>query len=126
MTFTWTHMTIIVAAYHVELAREIGGALDPAGARMYETGLSENGRNPATHYISSGLVNSNFASILDDPIAIYEAAKQGAYNQGIELSATQEDVNALVKNSYVSLGDPFSVMAERGLVLVQPDIQVGK
>jgi hypothetical protein len=49
----WKHRTIIVPASHVEIARNLTEATNPAGAGMFTTALSATGDLPASHFISS-------------------------------------------------------------------------
>lgn len=61
----WTHRTIIVNADQVELARSLCATIaGPAGEGMFSTPLSATGLFPATHYISSGLIEAPFADLL--------------------------------------------------------------
>jgi len=61
----WTHRTIIVDAAQVELARSLCAAIaGPAGEGMFSTPLSATGLFPATHYISAGLIEDAFSTIL--------------------------------------------------------------
>ena len=122
MSFHWSQITIIVAASRAISAREFGAALDPAGAGMYTTALSADGSEPATHYISSGLIDSMMIYLLSDGAMLYGAAMQGAAAQGITLSATRADADALVAHALVISGDPWAAIAKRGLMLVQQAI----
>lgn len=117
---TWAHRTIIVPASLVAAARELGAALDPvAGANMYTTPLSPTGNTPATHYVSSGLMSAAFMPLLANSAQLYGAAQQSATAQGITLTATQANADALVAQSDVSEGDPFAAMTRLGLKMVQ-------
>ena len=61
----WTHRTIIVPATHVEAARAAcAGLAGPGGSGMFMTPLSATGTLPASHFISSGLIEDQFASLL--------------------------------------------------------------
>ena len=61
----WTHRTIIVPATHAEAARTAcAGLAGPGGSGMFTTPLSATGTLPASHYISSGLIEDQFASLL--------------------------------------------------------------
>lgn len=119
--------TIIVTAAHVANARAMGAALTPAGSGMYTTALSANGANPAIHYVSSGLIQEQFAALLADPVALRNAALSGAQAQGITLSVTQADVDALVATAIVHDGThpttgqpetPHELFARLGLKIV--------
>lgn len=61
----WVHRTIITPASIVEPARAAcAGLAGPGGSGMFETPLSATGMFPATHYISSGLIEQPFADLL--------------------------------------------------------------
>jgi hypothetical protein len=62
---TYTNLTIILPAAAQALAQGLcQAAAGEAGAGMFTTGLSATGEAPATHFISSGAVESKFAAIL--------------------------------------------------------------
>ena len=61
----WVHRTIIVPATLAESARAAcAGLAGPGGSGMFTTPLSATGMFPATHYISSGLIEQLFADLL--------------------------------------------------------------
>ena len=61
----WTHRTIIVSALIVEPARAAcAGLAGQGGSGMFTTPLSPTGEAPPTHYISSGLIEDQFANLL--------------------------------------------------------------
>ena len=71
----WTHRTIIVPDAVVIPARMACEALAGAGGSgMYTTPLSPTGELPATHYISSGLIEQEFADLLASPDALTAVA----------------------------------------------------
>ena len=82
--------TIIVPAGMVTAARQLGTEIAPGGRGMYVTGLSPTGLPPATHYVSSGWIEEQFAAILNDGLMIHNAAVAGAAAQGIPKVATQQ------------------------------------
>ena len=74
---TWTHRTIIVPDAVVIPARMACEALAGAGGSgMYQTPLSPTGELPATHWISSGLIEQSFADLLASPDALAAVATQ--------------------------------------------------
>ena len=74
---TWTHRTIIVPDLVVVPARMACEALAGAGGSgMYQTPLSPTGELPATHWISSGLIEQEFADLLANPDALAAVATQ--------------------------------------------------
>lgn len=105
----WIHRTIIVPAAIVEAARNLGECLHPAAAGMFTTPLSPTGELPATHYVSSGLIEDVWTVVLSDAALLYGAASQGAAEQGLTLAATPEDAQALT--SQVDLSDESAEVA---------------
>lgn len=62
---SWTYRCLIVPDTHVALARELTATVVGApGAGMYTTPLSPTGEMPATHWISAGLIQGEFAGLL--------------------------------------------------------------
>ena len=115
----WTHRTIIVDAAQVELARSLCAAIaGPAGEGMFSTPLSATGLFPATHYISGGLIEDTFASILplDIPetedteaqrVPGYPEAVLGLLPEGYEPVPTLTEVDALFTSVNVTEADPL-------------------
>lgn len=119
---TWAKVTIIVPATHVDQAREIGAALDSAGVGMYTTALSPSGAEPATHYVSSGLVSDAFVYLLENYELLYQSAMAGAESQGLpEPKITLEDARYLQENSLVDYGDVHAFLETSGLKLMTTD-----
>jgi hypothetical protein len=125
--------TIIVPANLVTDARNFGSEIDSHGEGMYLTGLSPNGLEPATHYVSSGWMDENFAAILEDGAAINAAATAGAAAQGKTKKTSKAKADALVTASTVHKGtktetingqpvevseDPHALFARLGLKLI--------
>lgn len=106
----WTHRCMIVPAGTVEQCQALAAALTPAGAGMWTTPLSPTGDEPATHYISSGLVDQLLADLLESPDAL-------AAGTGISLAEAQ----AILASSDVSQDDPHDAMNRLGLTLITVD-----
>lgn len=123
----WTHRTLIVPADQVELARSLCAALaGPAGEGMFNTPLSATGLFPATHYISTGLIENTFASIL--PLDVPETEDAPAQSipgnpeaviyylpEDYEPKLTLDDVESLFNAIDVTEGDATGRMAFLGL-----------
>jgi hypothetical protein len=108
---SWTHRTMIVPAAYAPLTRQLAeGLAGESGANMWTTPLSATGANPPTHYISTGLIQDNFAALMLDAEAIYEAA-EGA----VPLATIQ----AMLAASDITESEPHARMAELGLQMVQ-------
>ena len=130
----YTHRTIIVPAAFQSLAQGLCEAVaeGDAGKGMFTTGLSANGKLPATHYISSGHIEQQFADIL--PLTTVdqdgeglpdihtrpgnvEAVESMAAKAGIELPPGA--IAALFAAIDVSAQGPFEAVARLGLSIAQ-------
>lgn len=127
---------MIIPAAQVALAREIAVTLDPAhNANMWITPLSPTGAEPATHFISSGLIPEAFAAMVPcvfwawendtwvetdaypgDPITVFEACIAAG------MTVTQDEIDDLFAEADVSDQEPFVAMGRMGLQLVQESI----
>lgn len=103
----WAHRCMIVPDSIVSQCRELAGRLTPAGEGMWTTPLSPTGSPPATHYISSGLVDQVLADLLVSPAAL-------AGGTGITLAEAQ----TLLAAADVSENGPHAAMALLGLKLI--------
>ena len=96
---------------------------------MYTTPLSATGQEPATHWISAGLISEDFAELL--PLTTYpedaepitapgnaEAVAMLANEAGY--TTTAEQVQALFDASDVTEQEAHEAMARLGLQMVQP------
>ena len=121
----WVHRTIIVDAAQVELARSLCATLaGPAGDGMFTTPLSASGNLPATHYISAGLLEDEFANLLPNhldgeqldpgnPTTIVHLVQQ----LGVEV--TEAVVSNLLAAVYVSEAPSEAVLSFLNLTTVQ-------
>lgn len=96
--------TIIVPATHASKGRQLGREVDVHGEGMFTTALSSDGLEPATHYVSSGMIDDQFASALSDGLMLHAAAVAGAKAQGIVKKATKADATGLPPASVVHDG----------------------
>lgn len=124
------HRCMIVPEAHVALARAVAAAVaGPAGAGMWSTGLSADGSAPATHWISTGMVDESFAALM--PVTTHDEAGVATTQPGdtaaivqmaatAGLTVTQADMQALLSASLITPYEPFDSMARAGLVLVLP------
>lgn len=94
---------------------------------MFTTALSATGVDPATHYISSGLIESDFADLLPliefpadaDPVihpGQPDLITQMATDQG--MGVTVDEVQALLAAVDVTDQDAFSALDRLGLQIV--------
>lgn len=127
--------TLILPAAVTPLAREIAATLSPAGSGMWTTGLSPTGAEPATHYISTGLISLEFAHMVPDQT--WEQGEDGAWTQtgstpgnpeavteactaaGMEVTLAQ--VLAVFDAADVTEQEPFVALGRLGLVLASSD-----
>lgn len=122
------HRCMIVPDAHVALARVVAASVaGPAGAGMWGTGLSADGSAPATHWISTGLVDQSFAALM--PLTTHDEAGVATTQPGdtaaiVQLAAAAglavalADMEALLAASLITQYEPFDAMARDGLVLV--------
>lgn len=109
---SWVLRTIVVPDAFVTLAKSLtGGLAGEAGEGMFTTGLSPTGAGPATHWVSSGLIQEEFALLLSDAALIYEAA-----GGQVPLSSLE----GLLEQSTIREADnPHALFEELGLKLIQ-------
>lgn len=98
------HRCMIIPAALQEQCQTI-----PEASGMWTTGLSLDATAPATHYISSGLVDQAFADLLASPEALVAAA-----------GVTLEEAQAIVEGMNVSEDQPHAAMDRLLLKLVIP------
>ena len=123
----WKHRCMIVPAEHADLARVLCETLaGPGGAGMFTTALSATGDDPATHYISSGLIESDFADLL--PLIELSADADPVIHPGqpdliIQMATTQglgvtfDEVQALLAAVDVTEQPPTDALDRLGLRL---------
>lgn len=126
----WLHRSIIVAADQRDLAATLCATLaGPGGSGMFTTPLSADGAAPATHYISAGMIEDNFATLLpldamvDD---VWTRTYPGLpetivqlYNATDNPPVTLNQVTAVFATADVSEEDPHQAMERLGLQMVQ-------
>ena len=110
----WAHRTTIVTTDVAPTARMLCEMLAGAGGSgMFQTALSATGTEPATHYVSSGPIEQQFADLLDSGAENIHAVVTQA---GIEISL--EAVQQIMACSDIS-DEPAEVAFERlGLQIV--------
>lgn len=130
----YTHRTIIVPAAFQQLAQGLceAAAEGDAGKGMFTTGLSADGTEPATHYISTGFVDSAFAALM--PCTTYpteegaepvtepgNAAMIAAAAAAQGLSVTAAQVQAVFDGADVSEQDAHQAMTRMGLQVIEQE-----
>lgn len=119
----YTFRTLIIPAATAPVARALAAALDPSGFGMWTTGLSATGQEPATHFISTGMIGDEFAALLPlqaDGVTVSpgmpDYVASAAEQAGIPVTAAQ--VAGLYALADVTEQDPHAAMARLGLQLV--------
>ena len=126
---SWINRTMIVPAEHVDLTRALAeGISGPAGAGMWTTGLSADGAEPATHYISAGLIEDTFAALL--PLTTYTKDEDGVESSDTapgdaqfiadKAEAPLAVIEAMLDAVTVTDEPAHTTMARMGLVIVTP------
>lgn len=113
LTGVWTHRCIIVNAQSADLARALCAQLAGASGRnMFADGLSDTGLAPATHYISTGMIDAQFAALLADPVLL----AQTCLAAGITLPPTE--IQALLDSAEITSDNPAAAIARKGLQII--------
>ena len=113
---SWVHRCIIVhSAIRDQAAALCASLAGPGGTGMFETPLSASGQEPATHYISSGMIEEEFALMLENPELVVEAS---------EGAVTLEQAQALLSMADVSEETPQQAFERLGLQIIQPEVTV--
>lgn len=111
---SYVHRTIIIAAAKAPRAAALCAALaGPPGSGMFTTALSATGTAPATHFVSAGMIEAQFAAVLSDPAVMHEACAAAG------ISITLAECTALLAAAEISESPPFDALARAGLKLVQ-------
>lgn len=107
----YIHRTFIVPADLAPLARQLTVAIaGAAGEGMFTTPLSADGNEPATHFISSGMIEDTFVEMLASPEALYQMADE---------YASLEQCTDLLERSDISEDSEQDAMDRLGLTMVQ-------
>jgi len=126
--------TLIVISATAPLAREVAASFGSGGAGMWTTPLSPTGAEPATHYISTGIIPEEFAYMMPtqywaqdetgtwtktgsdpgNPAAVYANASANG------VSCTLADIEAIFAAADVTPQEPFTAMGRLGLKIINP------
>lgn len=108
---SYVHRCLIVEASIAEQARQLAVALagEPA-AGMWLTALSPTGEAPATHYVSSGMIEDTFVGILESAAVLAAAA-------GI----SEAEAEALLAQADISQAEPFEAFERLGLQIIRAE-----
>jgi hypothetical protein len=131
--------TLVVTAADAPLARQIAETLSPAGVNMWLVGLSADGQEPATHYVSTGLIGEDFAAMVPCTFWAYDSETSQWVETGSEpgdaamvsmacaaaeppLVVTEAEVQAVMDASDISDQEPFTAFSRMGLTMIQQEI----
>ena len=127
---SYTHRVIIVPAPFQALAQGLceAAAEGDAGKGMFTTGLSADGTEPASHYISSGPITTEFGDLL--PLTTFDEEGEPTTRPGnveaVEAIADQAGITlpagaiaALFDAIDVTELDPWAAMARQGVQIVR-------
>lgn len=126
---TWLFRTMIVPDSIVATVRSLADSFGPAATGMWTTGLSPTGAEPATHWISTGLIGDDFAAIMPfshnvegvwttdpyDPAAFAALAEASG-----AVSPPVEQIMQIMSMVDVSDQAPFAAMERLGLQTCNP------
>ena len=112
----WTFKTMIINASIAEQARALADQLSPSAQGMWTTPLSATGSYPATHYISTGMIGVEFASMLESAQGLVDGAAQ----LGVTIDLATAEY--LLSNADISDEEPFIAMARLGLKMINNEV----
>lgn len=128
----WTFRTMIVADAVVDTCRSLAMLLAGEGQKLWTTPLSPDGTEPATHWVSTGLIESQFGDLM--PLSEWTQDEEGAWTETeispgtpallAELSdgaVTEEQVIAIFSMCDVTLEEPQQALNRLGLQMVIPE-----
>ena len=83
-----------------------------SGEDMFTVGLSASGSLPATHFVSSGLIDEDFANLMDSPSAAFDVAVQNG------VSITLDQITGILAAATISSEDGSKVISDLGLKII--------
>ena len=133
MSTTDVFRTMIVPSAHVALARQIAETVAPvAGLGMWQSMLSADGSEPATHYVSTGYIGPEWEILM--PLQTWEeidgvwtqtdaepgdAAQLFGVLQQLGSDITLAQIVDLYAAADVTVQEPFTAFGRLGLQQVQ-------
>lgn len=124
----YLHRTLIVPDNLVVFARELTTSIaGQAAENMWNTALSNTGKLPVTHWISSGMISNEFASII--PFMEYDTEGTEVKTKGqpdvcqylasqAEFNTSIEEIETLFEQADITEQDAFTAMQRLGLKLI--------
>jgi len=134
---SWSFRTLIVTAADAPLARSIAVTLSPEGGKqMWIAGLSADGSEPATHFVSTGAISPEFAVLM--PSQTWEQDENGTWTMtdsvpgdaamlhglcvAAGMTVTLQDIEAVFTASDVTEQEPGVALTRLGLQAVQSEL----
>ena len=133
----WSFRTLIVTAADAPLARSIAVTLSPEGGKqMWIAGLSADGSEPATHFVSTGAISPEFAVLM--PSQTWEQDENGTWTMtdsvpgdaemlhglcvAAGMTVTLQDIESVFTASDVTEQEPGVALTRLGLQAVQSEL----
>lgn len=126
----WVFRTMIVSDAVVDTCRSLAMLLAGEGQKLWTTPLSPAGSEPATHWISSGMIEAQFGGLLplNEPVFDGEVWIDNWLSAGnpallAELSGgavTEDHAQTIFSLCDVTMEEPQAAMARLGLQMVMP------
>lgn len=131
--------TLILPSADAPLARQIALTLSPVGGSgMWTTGLSADGNDPATHFVSTGLIGPDFAMLVpctfwatdEDGDWIVTGSEPGNASLVVlacgavdpPLALTEAEVQGIMDRADISEQEPFVAYSRMGLKLISEEM----
>lgn len=119
---SWVHRCLIVPDKYVVFARNLTFAIaGESGNNMWTTALSNSGKYPATHWISAGMITSEFAALLPCNDIGYggsaETTAKIASSCGVK--TTKEQLQELFDNSDCTTEEALEALQRLDLKLIE-------
>lgn len=124
--------TLILPASVTPLAQQIAASFGSGAVGMWTTGLSASGNDPATHYISTGIIPEEFAYMMPTQYWAYDengnwakngsddgnvtAVWQGAVQAGVNCTLAQ--VQNIFEVADVTEQEPFTALQRLNLKII--------
>ncbi len=131
----WAYRNMIVANSVVDTCRSLAMLLAGEEQKLWTTPLSPDGAEPATHWISTGLIESQFGDLM--PLSEWTQDEEGAWTETeispgnpallAELSGgavTEEQVIAIFGMCDVTLDEPQAALNRLGLHILNTTINI--
>jgi hypothetical protein len=115
---SWVHRFMVVPDANAAVARSLVKTIAPPRSAdvMWAVGLNASGTGTPTHWISSGMIQDNFAAILGNAPLTY-----GAYQQAGGTTITLADIQNLYAAATIrsdAQGQEMTILGSMGLKLI--------